>query len=682
LVRQVGGVLVGMPYPWRWVSVSRRATLAERRRHLQDQLDLAVRPAVRSALQAEVAQLDDMVERGINQIDHYLVAWPRTSAERASLPGLVQAGCGRVTVQAGLPNVWGAATYDGRYTSMQARGEQHAWRGLLSTGFVGSVLPDLFSGALLQPFPTIVVVDSLTVDPETAQQQLESARQRLSSHAAGYQAQHTGRDLAQQHWQDAGMLLQEGSLLHHVQVAVFARGSTPQRAVANSQQLAQTLGATITLRPADGHHHHLAQFASLASSDQIAVSQEPHPMVTPQVATLLPWGLRSQVQSDGLLLGYDLMRAMPLYRPVERLAAQHAAFYGMTGTGKTTLIIMWLRRLIDHFGYQGIVFDPQHAFRDAAAAYPDASYTWVSLQPQPGQPRLRLNVLDPVVDDLATGLLEQIEHVTTLLSWLNEGPFTSAQRLALDLALTTLYAGLVGVDTRDLGQMPLLSDLYDVLLRHADDSGVAAIVARWTQGAYADLYNQPTTIDVRFDPATPLIVYDFDPIIPERIRTFFLTLITAASQRELRRRPRRCVTVIDEYGVLARDPVLARYAETYAKVMRRFSGALWVADQGLETLDTQAGREILNNSFITVLGLLHPLYEPTLRQMFPNLSDGLVAKTLGVGRETDSALQEAAGKFTLLFNGQTFQIYNELSSYELALMPRRATMVTDAGGMP
>jgi hypothetical protein len=105
-----------------------------------------------------------------------------------------------------------------------------------------------------------------------------------------------------------------------------------------------------------------------------------------------------------------------------------------------------------------------------------------------------------------------------------------------------------------------------------------------------------------------------------------------------------------------------------------------VADQGLETLDTQAGREILNNSFITVLGLLHPLYEPTLRQMFPNLSEALVAKTLGVGRETDSALQEAAGKFTLLFNGQTFQIYNDLSSYELALMPRRATMVTNAGG--
>ena len=43
--------------------------------------------------------------------------------------------------------------------------------------------------------------------------------------------------------------------------------------------------------------------------------------------------------------------------------------------------------------------------------------------------------------------------------------------------------------------------------------------------------------------------------------------------------------VIDEYGILARDPALATYAETFAKVMRRFSGALWVADMYRQTIE-------------------------------------------------------------------------------------------------
>src|SRR4028119_519916 len=85
--------------------------------------------------------------------------------------------CRRAGRRAGRRGAWGGPPCGGRATAVQARGEQHAWRGLLSTSFVGSVLPDLFAAALMQPFPTIVVVDSLTVDPETAQQQLESARQ-------------------------------------------------------------------------------------------------------------------------------------------------------------------------------------------------------------------------------------------------------------------------------------------------------------------------------------------------------------------------------------------------------------------------------------------------------------------------------------------------------------------------
>lgn len=672
MVRSVGGALVRMPCPLRWITVSRPATMRERRATIAAQLDTAPTDRLREMLHSELVQLDDLVALGVKDVEHYMLAWPTTELQRQTIPSLLQHVMGDVTVIQRMPNLWGGSRYRTTMYGMSSHdtGVPHVWQGTISDRLMGAILPDSLHRVIRQPFPCIIVIDVTSHEPHQARNILDVSRQRFEAHSVGYTEYNEERRVGYRDWQQASAVIQDGSLLSMVRMAVFVQGFNDEDARQCIHRVTDSIGTWTSFRPMLGRQQTLAQLLTTTAPDAVALPVRGHACVTPQVATLLPWGLGSTPHADGLMLGFDTARGTVVRRPPDDLANLHATFFGMSGSGKTTLAVMWLHRLITLFGVQGIVIDPQNAFESMAHAYPDGSYNRVTLDTRSTTP-IHVNILDVIVEDVVRDLLEQVTHVEGVLTWMNQEPFTSAQRTALIHALTVLYQTWPGLDSRDLTTMPVLGDLVTVITAEGDSSGLAEQLIGWTRSPFDRLYNHHTTLNLRMDPAVPLVIYDFDPTMPEHYKMFFMMLISSALRRELRRHPRRAVVVMDEAGMLMLDPVLARLAREFAKVMRRFGVGFWMIDQTLNLLNTDAGDEVFQNAFLTAIGTMKSNQAETLRDLFPMLTDEAIRGLIGLGK-SESEVREQAGHFTLIFNNQVFPIYNMMTPYERSLMPRSA----------
>ncbi|KPL79956.1 helicase HerA domain-containing protein [Herpetosiphon geysericola] len=681
VISQFGGLMVGMPYRWRWISVSRPASLDGQRRQIRAELDVLTRPEQIEARQATLMQLHDMERDGIHDISHYLLAWPETAQQRQSLPALLQSGIiGRVIPLSSFPNVFGAKRYTTTGHVLQSVDGHHAWRGFLSAQFPGSASPMMFRSILSQTFPVILVVDVASYSQADARNKIYTAMNGLGTSFAMFQEFNAARNAARDDIVTAARIIEQGSLLHEVQIAVLVAGETEDSAILHGQQIKHTLDATIHMRPLEGYQKQIGLFATPRHTHEIRINQRPHNLVTHQLAPLVPAGIATDRRDKGLLLGRDKTQRHPLRRELAKIAAKHACIVGISGSGKSTLATVYAHRLVDEQAVQVIVIDPQENFHALAATHPGSSFNRVSLYSQAGHKPLTINVLDPIVDNLEIGLVEQVEHVQNTISMLNREPLTPTQSMQLSRALTKLYKGLYGMPLDDAATIPLLSDLVAIIDRELNNTGLQDIIAQWIEPPLDSVFNRPTTLDLRMVPTTPVIIYEIDRNMPERFKRFFTTLICAAIQRQVRRTPREGIIIMDEAGVLLKDPIFENFAENMAKTIRAYGLGLWIVDQTLELLKTHAGKEIFQNTFITVIGLMKTDQGPLLQELFPMLTDAQRRNTIGID-DDEETIERMAGHFTLVLNNKVFEIYNDLSPYERRLITVKKTIHAGAGGV-
>ena len=686
VVSQVGGAVLAIAGSWRWITVSRPGTLTQQRGRVQTDLDLATLPLDRERLQATALHLRDLEAQGIRDVQHYLIIWPISAEARAILPRSLAAALGGVTVLDTWPTtLLGSATYTAVPQALVASDTSHVWSGMLSQSLTGRIDPRFFWGVLTQPFSTIVMLDIQTFDRPTARQMLDGARPKLEAHAVLNPAYNEERRAAFRDWGVASELVQDGSLLHTVQIGVWVNGTTVAAAMRHQTTVSHLLAGSLALRPSTGRQQTVIRYLTPTRTAECGMKGYQSTQATNHVAVLVPGYLTSDVQADGVLMGRDVARGVPLFRALERLGSAHGFIAGGTGSGKSSYVGTLLYRLITERGLQGIVLDPQGAFAPLAAVVPGVSYNRVSLQPVAGHPPLRINVLDVIVPSLAddAALAQQVLHVEQLLTWRNGSALSIAQGHDLRIALTTLYSGLRhATDLDDPATSPLLSDLVAVLaMQDAEDrSGIGSLLRPLTQAPFASLYNQPTTLDVRLDPRTPLIVYDLsDPTLPETVKQFMMLLLTGAIQRAVRTQPRECVIVMDEAGILFRTPLLAQFASTLAKTVRRFRGRIWVIDQTLALLDTPDGAEVFENSAITVLGMLKSDQKPALHRRFPMLTEAQIDWICGLSL-TDDERAARVGHYILIVDNVAYQIANVLSAFEWQLLPQHAVAAATLKG--
>jgi len=666
-IDRVRQALQSLVVDWRLISVVAPRSLASRRQRIHDQLRLLDPSDPRHPrLTAQLLHMQDLEQHAMTSMTHYLVVWCPPSLAHTTVEHTLGRACGGATRLSSLPLVLGAPTVYMTATTGVADtpNGQRCWQGMLAERWHGSLSPLLFRPLLLEQTHAIIVVDARTMAPDRARTAMDVALQRLDAHAALNPTYDEARRHAVQDWQAASTHLERGALLHTVQVAVFVGAASPALARTQAQAARQALGSTISFSLMLGRQPDLLPLLGTRATATLDLPTHGHPMITAQLATLLPIYLaqRSHPPASALLAGVDEVRGTPLLLDLTALPALHGFFCGATGSGKSSYVATIGSRLVDDAGYQLILLDPQGAFVPLADAYAGrASVNRVALD------TLRLNLLDPIVD-LQHDLVTQVLHVEEVLQWLLDGALSQLHRQTLRRVLSVIYATHAA---------PRLSDVVALLAE--DTTGLRDLLLPWTLSPFAEVFDQPSTMDLTLDPSTPVVIYDVsDAAMPEHIKQFFLILIASAIQREIRLKPRKAIIGIDEAGVLFANPLLASFAERLAKTARRFGAGVWVIDQTTHLLETKAGAEIFENSFITVIGTMRSDQLPALRERFPMVTDSQLQWITGLGM-TDEQRQERAGQYLIIINETPYLIYNHLSHWEWQLIPQRAVLHTEVG---
>jgi hypothetical protein len=248
---------------------------------------------------------------------------------------------------------------------------------------------------------------------------------------------------------------------------------------------------------------------------------------------------------------------------------------------------------------------------------------------QLGQPGVRLNPLDlPAGDTRPDTLTRRGLFLHTLVTVMVGTALAPEERAALDRAIVACYRGAgITTDPATWTQpAPLLSDLAAALGADEDPAAgtLAARLAPWVQGSFADLFAGPTTTR----PAGHLVVWSLRHLSDE-LRTVGTLLALDAIWRDIDRppptlarvtvpthsggsrpvrrpqdpprAPRRLV-VVDEAWLLMRDGEGARFLFRMAKAARKRNAGLSVVTQdAADVLGSELGVAVVANAATQVL---------------------------------------------------------------------------------
>jgi hypothetical protein len=338
-------------------------------------------------------------------------------------------------------------------------------------------------------------------------------------------------------------------------------------------------------------------------------------------------------QSGGVLYGVNTEGPGIVWWDRWRLDNHNSVVLARSGAGKSYLVKLDVLRSL----YQGVhvaVIDPEDEYTALAA---HVGGTVVQL----GQPGVRLNPLDlPTGDTRPDTLTRRGLFLHTLVTVMVGTALAPEERAALDRAILACYrtAGITTDPATWTQPAPLLSDLAAALGADGNPAAgtLAARLAPWVQGSFADLFAGPTTTR----PAGHLVVWSLRHLSDE-LRTVGTLLALDAVWRDIdrphapphhpttsdagqyrptaahhdggrgpTRRPQdpqgapvpRRLVVVDEAWLLMRDGEGARFLFRMAKAARKRNAGLTVVTQdAADVLGSELGVAVVANAATQVL---------------------------------------------------------------------------------
>ncbi|MEU6022613.1 DUF87 domain-containing protein [Micromonospora sp. NPDC047134] len=317
-----------------------------------------------------------------------------------------------------------------------------------------------------------------------------------------------------------------------------------------------------------------------------------------------------------------------------------------SGAGKSYFVKLEILRNL----YQ----DVQVAVVDPEDEYPRLADAVGGSVVRLGAPGVKINPLDlPAGDRRPDTLTRRGLFLHTLIAVLLGHQPPPAERAALDRAILTVYrqAGITADPATHHRPAPLLRDLAQTL--HGDDDPAAATLAArlapWVQGTFADLFDGPTTQT----PTGHLVVWSLRHL-PDELRTVGTLLALDAIWRTVdapARPSQRRLVVVDEAWLLMRDGEGARFLFRMSKAARKRNAGLTVITQdAADVLGTDLGQAVVSNAATQVL----------LRQA-PQAIDA-VAEAFGLTGGERRLLLSARRGHGLLISGVSRTSFESISS--------------------
>jgi len=322
-------------------------------------------------------------------------------------------------------------------------------------------------------------------------------------------------------------------------------------------------------------------------------------------ATSFPFISADVTSNNGVLYGINRHNNGLII--FDRFSLQNAnmTVFATSGAGKSYAVKLEVLRSM-MFGTDVIIIDPEREYKYLSDAV-GGTYLNISLSSEtklnpfdlPRATSVEMNAADLIRSSVITlkGLLK------LMIGAVDERgvkQFTPQEDSLLDRALLETYAKkdiIAGVDLTQISEMPIMSDLENVLENMEGGGELAERLKKYTKGTFAGLLNNPTNVKLN----NQLIVFSVrdleDELRPIAIYTI-INYIWNIVRSELKKR----ILVIDEAWWLMQQEDSAKFIYALIKRCRKYYlGVTTITQDVGDFLVSQYGKAIVNNSALQIL---------------------------------------------------------------------------------
>ncbi|MFA6376556.1 MAG: DUF87 domain-containing protein, partial [Candidatus Paceibacterota bacterium] len=371
------------------------------------------------------------------------------------------------------------------------------------------------------------------------------------------------------------------------------------------------------------------------------------PMNTGPLSSAFPFISFDLSANEGILYGTNLHNNSLILFDRFSLENANSVIFAKSGSGKSYGIKLEILRSM-MLGIDGIVVDPENEFKTLAEST-GGSFLNISLSsPYHLNP---FDLPDPREDEnpadiIRSNAINIVGLIRILLGGLNP-----EEDAIIDRALTEVYAAKDITPETDpklwAERTPLMQDLEAVLEGMDGTDSLVRRIRKFTQGTYAEFFNQPTNVSMD----KPLVVFGIRDMENE-LRSAAMYIIMHYIWNKVRSRLRKRILVVDEAWVLMQNEDGASFLFGLCKRARKYwLGVTTITQDVADFMRSNYGQPIITNSSMQFLLKQSPATIDVVQKTF-NLTD----------REKSFLLEAEIGE-GLFFAGQKHVAIKVVASY-------------------
>lgn len=326
--------------------------------------------------------------------------------------------------------------------------------------------------------------------------------------------------------------------------------------------------------------------------DELDVSSN---LNTSPLSSTFPFVSSDLTGNDGILYGINRHNnSLVLF---DRFQMENANFvvFAKSGAGKSYAVKLEILRSL-MIGVEVIVIDPENEYQHLAEAV-GGTYINISLNSD-----FRINPFDLPIgledEDKGDTLRSAIINLVGLMG-LVLGKLDPTEESILDKALWQTYAKKDINENSDFAtaEMPVMSDLIEILGGMVGGEGLAQRLGKFTEGTFAGLLNNQTNVVLK----NQLLVFSIRDL-EDQLRPIAMYIILGHIWNVVRSELKRRILVLDEAWIMMQHDDSARFVFGIAKRARKYYLGLTTITQDVaDFMASSYGKPIVTNSSIQLL---------------------------------------------------------------------------------
>ena len=368
-------------------------------------------------------------------------------------------------------------------------------------------------------------------------------------------------------------------------------------------------------------------------------------MNTGPLSSVFPFMSFDLSSNEGILYGINQHNNSLVLFDRFSLENANSCIFAKSGSGKSYAVKLEILRYL-MTGVEVIVLDPENEYKFLSDAV-GGSYFNMSLS----SPH-HINPFDLPIpredespeDTLRSNIINLVGLLRIML-----GGLTPEEDAVIDRALIETYAAKDITPKSDFSKIkaPLMSDLEAVLETMEGAESLVKRLRKFTQGAFAGFFNQPSNVDMK----NKFVVFGIRNM-EEELRPMAMFIILRYIWNTVRSQMKKRILIVDEAWWLMQTNDGASFLYGIAKRGRKYwLGVTTITQDVGDFMKSEYGKPIITNSSLQLLMKQSPATIDVVKKAF-NLTEG----------EKNILLETAVGE-GLFFAGQKHVAIRIVASY-------------------